>query len=820
MNKSLPKPKVHTMRSLLTLFILTISGWAWAQPTCPEYTSVGDASSPYILTSDPDCAICDGMGADGPWSGFGCAGTIVSTTPAPVLSLTLAYTAVNTDDYATISIDGGGVMTITGENVGVSGDVIGPYLCGGSYGDIFITVTSTLPFTTVTLVNTGCSSGWVIACPGGDAEAGDDGADLACSGIYTVSDLLTPDAELGGTWTETTGSGEFDPATSEFDVDAVAPGIYTFEYEVLGCDGTTDVAVFTIEVGDEGNAGDDNTSVLCNSPGSLLDMNSLLVGADAGGTWEETTTSGQFDPVTGEFDAEGLPPGDYTFTYSVLGTAPCPDDIADFTVTVNFVPTIDAGDDVALCEGDDVTLTADNPDGVLISWDGGVTDGVAFTPGATMTYTVTADNDGCIAIDDITVTVNPYPTIDAGTDIEVCADELVTLIADNPDGAVISWDGGVIDGTPFSPPSGTTTYTVTADLTGCISTDDIDITVNPLPIVDIESDPSPAQICFGESMTLTASGAGFGGTYVWDPMITNGTPFIPDGGTELYTVTVTDANGCSSTGSIPVEVYLLPVVVFEADTLYGCDPLKVNFVNLTTTPGVSCQWDFGDGFTDVGCSTVSHTYTEPGEYTVALTVATADICSSTATYNNYITVAPQPRAIFSSLPSPVTIEDTDVSFTNLSIHADSYEWYFGDGSTLSNAFEPNHLYPNDPNVSYPVTLVAMNDEGCSDTVRRMIIVEDVIIFYVPNTFTPDGDDFNEEFKPIMTSGYDPYNFSMTIYNRWGEIMFQTYNAGVGWNGTYQNGELVADGVYVWRIEFGDTRSDKRHEYMGHITVLK
>ena len=813
-------PKQASMKKTIGILLLFLSGWAYAQPTCPGYTSVGDSWSPYILTSDPDCAICEGTGDDGPWSGFGCTGTIVSTAPAPVLSLTLAYTAVNTDDYATISIDGGGVMTITGENVGVAGDVIGPYLCDGSYGDVFITVTSTLPFTTVTLTNTGCSSGWVIACPGGDAEAGDDASDLACSGIYTVSDLLSPDAEDGGTWTETTGSGEFDPATSEFDTDAVPPGIYTFEYEVLGCGGETDVAVFTIEVGDGGNAGEDNTATLCNAPGTLLDMNDLLVGADADGTWEETTTSGQFDPVSGEFDASDLPPGDYTFTYTVLGLAPCPDDVADFTVTVNFLPTVDAGEDVALCEGDELTLTADNPDGVDISWDGGVVDGESFVPGATTTYTVTADNDGCITTDEVLVTVNPYPTIDAGPDVEVCEDQLVTLTAINPDGATVSWDGGVTDGVAFSPLPGTTTYTVTADLTGCISTDEMDVTTNPLPVPEISADPSSATVCYGETVTLTASGAGLGGAYYWDPDITNGAPFYPNEGAEEYTVTVTDVNGCTNTASIMVETHLLPVVVFEADTLLGCDPFRVEFTNLTTTPGVSCEWDFGDGTTGEGCSSISHTYTESGEYTVSLTVATADICSSTATYNNYIAVYDQPRAIFTTSPSPATIEDTDVSFTNLSVHADEYEWDFGDGSAVSNAFEPNHQYPNDPNVSYPATLIASNAAGCSDTLRRLVHVEDVVLFYVPNTFTPDGDDFNEIFKPIMTSGYDPYNYHLTIFNRWGEVMFESYDAAYGWDGTYGSGKLVSDGVYIWRLEFGDTRSDERHEYMGHITVLK
>ena len=114
----------------------------------------------------------------------------------------------------------------------------------------------------------------------------------------------------------------------------------------------------------------------------------------------------------------------------------------------------------------------------------------------------------------------------------------------------------------------------------------------------------------------------------------------------------------------------------------------------------------------------------------------------------------------------------------------------------------------------------MNDFGCADTIYKPITVQDVIIFYIPNVFTPDGDDFNEIFKPIMYSGIDVYNYHMTIYNKWGEILFESYNAANGWNGTYGGGEIVQDGVYIWQIEFGDTRSDEIHKYTGHVTILK
>ena len=95
-----------------------------------------------------------------------------------------------------------------------------------------------------------------------------------------------------------------------------------------------------------------------------------------------------------------------------------------------------------------------------------------------------------------------------------------------------------------------------------------------------------------------------------------------------------------------------------------------------------------------------------------------------------------------------------------------------------------------------------------------------ILFYIPNVFTPDGDLFNETFHPVITSGIDMFDYHLTIFNRWGEIIFESYNYDFGWNGHYGSGGLVDDGVYIWQIEFGEKLSDKKQTHRGHVTVLK
>jgi gliding motility-associated-like protein len=234
-----------------------------------------------------------------------------------------------------------------------------------------------------------------------------------------------------------------------------------------------------------------------------------------------------------------------------------------------------------------------------------------------------------------------------------------------------------------------------------------------------------------------------------------------------------------------------------------------------------CFWDFGDGFTADGCGTVSHTYTTSGSFDVGLEVLSPDSCITTVIKPGYINVTPTPVATFGFDPQITDVTHTEVEFTNNSIDADSYIWDFGDETPLSNETDPIHNYPNVPQ-QYHITLIASNNNGiCSDTADAYLTINDVLIYYVPNVFTPDFDNYNQTFQPIFTSGYDIYDYHLMIFNRWGELIFESYNASIGWDGTYpENGEICQDGVYVWKIIFKETMSDKRHNITGHVTLLK
>lgn len=494
------------------------------------------------------------------------------------------------------------------------------------------------------------------------------------------------------------------------------------------------------------------------------------------------------------------------------------DDDCDFSVeiTVNEVPTVTAiVDDAEICIGESVVFTGGGADSYV--WDMGVTDGVSFTPEdvGTETYTVVGETDeGCENTAMVDLTVHDLPAV-SGTvdDIEICLGESVIFTGSGAD--TYSWDGGVVDGISFTPAAaGTFNYTVTGTntTTGCVNTATVTLTV--LTDIPVTANATDIELCLGESVTLSGSGAD---TYVWDGGVTNGVSFTPpSAGVYTYNMVGTITGGCSGTDAITITVHGLPVADFAASDSTGCEPFETTFTS--STPAVSYNWTFGDGGSGIG-SPVNHTYSAVGEFDVNLTVVDINGCVDTETKLNFIKVVHTPVAAFSFSPESSNITNTEVEFINESDYATTYDWWFGDGSG-SNLEHPTHSYPVVGNKSYTITLRAENNFGCFDEVTDKVYIEDALFYFIPNAFTPDGDSFNESFKPIFDLGLDVYDYHLVIYNRWGEIVFESYNVAVGWDGTYGNGEIVEDGVYTYFIKFGETMSDKKHEVSGHVTLLR
>ena len=284
-----------------------------------------------------------------------------------------------------------------------------------------------------------------------------------------------------------------------------------------------------------------------------------------------------------------------------------------------------------------------------------------------------------------------------------------------------------------------------------------------------------------------------------------------------YFVTVT-SGACSATSSpILITVNPRPTINITNLPFSGCAPLNVVFDNEISDSNQECTWVLSNGQTIVGCSNAI-TLENEGCVDVTLT-STLGSCISTQTISNFVCVSQGPTALFIANPTVFNSSSQNIQFFNNSIGADNFVWQFGDGKT-STDFSPSHNYNTTEN-GYTVTLIASDAIGCSDEFELFIGYLDGVEYYIPNTFTPDGDGFNQTFQPIFTSGFDPYNFHMMVFNRWGELIYESYDSQQGWDGTHsKKAYSVETGTYTYKIDFKSQLKGKRYSIKGHVTLIR
>jgi len=480
------------------------------------------------------------------------------------------------------------------------------------------------------------------------------------------------------------------------------------------------------------------------------------------------------------------------------------------------------------CDGS-ITITA--PLATQFSIDGGVTFQASnvFNGVCSGTYNVVVqDATPCQATGTATVTTPNPLNIIAGPNSTICIGQSATVSATANGGTApvtLIWDNGLPNGSPHNvTPAATTTYTVFAqDGNGC-STSPVQIIVTLNPPLDVVAQSNQA-ICPGFSANISALASGGNGgpyTYSWNDgagnILNGANQTVSPAVTTNYTVTASDNCGTPvATDVVTITVNPLPVVTFVADNLQGCTPVSVNFSNTTNAALTgSCFWDFGDGTTSATCDP-NHVYTVPGCYTVTLTVTSPDGCIASATVVNMICVFAYPVAEFSFGPQPTDILNTEIFFTNETTLGVAYEWDF-DGLGTSQSTNPSFVFPNIDPGTYPVCLATVSADGCVDTVCHDVIILDLFLIYVPNTFTPDNDGINDYFFPVL-DGYDPLNFKMMIFNRWGELIFESGSPESKWDGTYK-GIMSKEDTYVWKILTKDVGTGKKREFIGHVNLLK
>lgn len=271
----------------------------------------------------------------------------------------------------------------------------------------------------------------------------------------------------------------------------------------------------------------------------------------------------------------------------------------------------------------------------------------------------------------------------------------------------------------------------------------------------------------------------------------------------IYTVTLRASNGCSDTTTTErIVVYNQPQLKFSANVTTGCAGLEVKFKN-ESTDAVSYTWDFGDGSAPSNEVEPVHVYDGKQEYyTVKLTAINSLGCESTISLSQFVHIIPAPVAKFNVLPAvQISIPNYTFQFEDESEgNPDRWEWDFGDGST-STSRSPNHTYADTG--SYKVTLRVINQQSCFTTTTKVVKIIGVPGYlFVPNAFMPES--ATPELREFKAKGSGIESWTMSIFNKWGELIWQTTKLeegapAEGWNGTYKS-SLVPQGVYFWKID--------------------
>ncbi|MBN8702345.1 MAG: PKD domain-containing protein [Bacteroidetes bacterium] len=503
------------------------------------------------------------------------------------------------------------------------------------------------------------------------------------------------------------------------------------------------------------------------------------------------------------------------------------------SVTVNSGPNIQANNNGPFCAGTTVQLTANG--GVSYQWTGpnGFTSTnqndsiVNPTLASSGNYTVVGTNaSGCSTSDVTSVSISSSNFATASNDPGTyCEGETVTL--NSSGGVSYSWTGpsgytsaqqnATITGV-LQTQAGTFSVVVT-DANGCQGVATTNISVMPAPTAQFTA----SDVCIGTPVQFTNTST-TGTSSAWTfgdgnaSIQNNPSHNYNSAGNQTVSLTVTDPAGCSNTATQQVLVHDNPTVTFTSDKISGCPELCVNFLNTSSVnygdQVASQTWLFENGETST-LPNPAICFDSTGFYNVSLSVVSDAGCSSSSTINNYIQVYPVPVADFNANPNNTSILTPLITFINKSDNISGFTWYFGDGKTENTEENPTHEYSETG--TYYASLVVINENGCKDSTSRRIQINPDWILYAPNTFTPNGDGINDEFR---FSNYGVKEAEYFIYDRWGILIFKSNDINTAWNGKVQGkSDLAQVDVYICKLRFTDVFG-RAHSQVLDINLIR
>ena len=297
----------------------------------------------------------------------------------------------------------------------------------------------------------------------------------------------------------------------------------------------------------------------------------------------------------------------------------------------------------------------------------------------------------------------------------------------------------------------------------------------------------------------------------------NGDIVTPPSNT-TYTATLTDANGCQGSATQVVVVNPLPDPSFSESSTTGCDRHCIDFNINNPNPNYTYLWTFGDASISFNGDQLEHCYNESGVYTVFVQATTNLGCVDSLRKLNHVIINKTPTAEFIISPKEITfIDEPDFEFQNISEDATNYFWNLGD-STLTQVENPEHRYESPGDFCVKLISVANYNTGistCIDSVEKCIKILPLSVCYVPNSFTPNDDNYNDVF---FAKGSLISEFEISIFNRWGQQIYRSYDIDNGWDGNFGQNQAPA-GIYLYIVKYRDI-DHRPYSVEGTVLLLR
>lgn len=551
-------------------------------------------------------------------------------------------------------------------------------------------------------------------------------------------------------------------------------------------------------------------------------------------TWSWSPVDGLSDPTVSDPMVYTTNPTMYTVSAHINGHPVCN---AQDSVYVDIDPGLDPGADslVILCATPPsyqmIDLLAGTPDagGTWTDAAGNVLAGTfdpQVDPAGTYTYTVVSPL-GCVGSADLEIQIldasdpSCCGVVDAGPDSTVCVLTygLSASIGNTGTGTWTGPAGYVFDDanapqtTVTAPDSGPAMFHWTED-DGvlCHLVDSVTITFTR-PLVGTMT--STDAICFGYcdgTATVEVTGGNGAFTYLWSDTTLADTNTVATLCAGDHSVTVTDVNGCTTTNTFTIgQPELLTI-----DSTSLVEPWCFGDCNgsITIHDPAAVAFSF-DGGLSFGTSATSPD-TCAGLYELRI----RDQAGCIGTLGLQLPQPPEVIADFIHGPVPANVNAPTIDFASTSLNASSWLWNIADLASATGA-ETQYTFSNKEPGTYEVCLVARDAHGCADSICHTVIIDDVLFTYVPNAFTPDGDGENDTWTMSINIP-DVTAYTMTVFDRWGEVVYVSNDPRIPWNGTMNNGggEILKQDIYPYRLIYQVKSTGEVQERLGHVSLLK